>query len=84
MCRVLGVSRSGYYAYLRRGLSQRRGEYERLMTKIREIWTSRRSVYGPPRITAELGGSAVTVKVTQEGGEATVVAVSGKGKSREA
>lgn len=54
MCRVLGVSRSGYYEYLRRGLSRRREENQRLLTKIREIWEWSRKVYGYPRITAEL------------------------------
>lgn len=54
MCRVLGVSRSGYYRYLRRGLSKRREESERLLVRIREIWGARRRVYGSPRITAEL------------------------------
>ena len=54
MCRVLGVSRSGYYKHLGRGLSPRRQENERLVTRIREIWGVRRRVYGSPRITAEL------------------------------
>ena len=54
MCRVLGVSRSGYYEYLRRGLSRRHEENQRLLTKIREIWEWSRGVYGCPRITAEL------------------------------
>ena len=54
MCRVLGVSRSGYYAYLRRGLSRRHEENRSLLTKIREIWDWSRGVYGSPRITAEL------------------------------
>jgi putative transposase len=54
MGRVLGVSRSGYYRYLRRGLSRRREENERLLVRIREIWGARRKVYGSPRITAEL------------------------------
>ena len=54
MCRVLGVSRSGYYAYLRRGLSLRYAENRSLLTKIREIWEWSRRVYGSPRITAEL------------------------------
>jgi putative transposase len=54
MSRVLGVSRSGYYRYLRRGLSRRREEDERLLARIREIWQARRKVYGSPRITAEL------------------------------
>jgi len=54
MCRVLGASRSGYYTHLRRGLSPRREENERLTARIREIWAARRKVYGSPRITAEL------------------------------
>jgi transposase InsO family protein len=54
MCRVLGVSRSGYYVYLRRGLNRRHEENRSLLTKIQEIWESSRGVYGSPRITAEL------------------------------
>ena len=54
MCRVLGVSRSGYYAYLRRGLNRRHEQNRSLLTKIREIWEWSRGVYGSPRITAEL------------------------------
>jgi transposase InsO family protein len=54
MCRVLGVSRSGYYAYLRRGLSPRYAAERVLLTKIREIWEWSRRVYGSPRVTAEL------------------------------
>ena len=59
MCRVLGVSRSGYYTHLRRGLSPRREENERLTARIREIWAARRKVYGSPRITAELCSEGV-------------------------
>jgi putative transposase len=54
MCRVLGVSRSGYYSYLRRGLSQRNEENKRFLTKIKEIWKWSRGIYGSPRITAEI------------------------------
>ena len=54
MCRVLGVSRSGYYRYLRRGLSQRHEEARSLLTKIQEIWQWSRKLYGSPRVTAEL------------------------------
>ena len=54
MCRILGVSRSGYYRHLRRGLSRRQEENERLLVRIWEIWGARRKVYGSPRITAEL------------------------------
>ncbi len=54
MCRVLGVSRSGYYSYLRRGLSRRHEENRRLVEKIKQIWHEVRGVYDSPRITAEL------------------------------
>ena len=54
MCRVLGISRSGYYRYLRRGLSRRHEEARSLLTKSREIWEVSRKVYGSPRVTAEL------------------------------
>ena len=53
MCRILGVSRSGYYSYLRRGLSQRNQENKRFVTKIKEIWKWSCGTYGSPRITAE-------------------------------
>ena len=54
MCRILEVSRSGYYSYLRRGLSLRNEENKRFVTKIKEIWKWSRGIYGSPRITAEL------------------------------
>ena len=59
MCRVLEVSRSGYYAYLRRGLSLRYAENRSLLTKIREIWEWNRRVYGSPPITAELRAQGI-------------------------
>jgi putative transposase len=54
MCRVLGVSRSGYHAWARRPPSARAREDERLTARIREIHRANRRVYGSPRIHAEL------------------------------
>jgi putative transposase len=54
MCRVLGVSRSGFHAWQRREPSARRREDERLLARIREIHALNRRVYGSPRIHAEL------------------------------
>ena len=54
MCRVLGVSRSGYYAWRTRPPSaaeQRRGE---LTERVREIHAEVRQRYGSPRMHAEL------------------------------
>lgn len=54
MCRVLGVSTSGYYAWLRRSLSARAREDEVLRKRIATIHASSRGTYGAPRILAEL------------------------------
>jgi putative transposase len=54
MCRVLGVSRSGYHAWQRRRPCRRALEDERLTERIREIHKDNRRVYGSPRVHAEL------------------------------
>ena len=54
MCRVLGVSRSGFHAWQRRPRSARALEDARLTERIREIHRANRKVYGSPRIHAEL------------------------------
>jgi transposase-like protein len=54
MCRLLGVSRSGFHAWENRPLSARAREDERLLERIREIHETNRKVYGSPRIHAEL------------------------------
>jgi putative transposase len=55
MCRVLGVSRSGFHAWVKRPPSARAVEDERLTERIREIHAERhRRVYGSPRMWLEL------------------------------
>lgn len=54
MCRVLGVSRSGYYAWRRKPVSVREEENEKLVLEIREIHERSRGTYGSPRVHAEL------------------------------
>lgn len=54
MCRVLCVSRSGYYSWLRRPPSERSIENERLVARIRVIHAQSRETYGSPRVHAEL------------------------------
>jgi putative transposase len=53
-CRVLGVSRSGYYDWLGRPDSVRAQENELLLTQIRQIHAESRGTYGSPRVHAEL------------------------------
>jgi putative transposase len=54
MCKVLGVSRSGYYAWRKRKPGKRWNENELLLGRIQEIHEKNRRVYGSPRITEEL------------------------------
>jgi len=54
MSRVLSVSRSGYYLFLKAMTSNRENENERLLVKIKEIHYESRRTYGSPRIHAEL------------------------------
>lgn len=61
LCRVLRVSRSGYYAWKERSLSSRAVEDKRLLTRIKEIHEESRSSYGAPRIHAELQDEQVKV-----------------------
>ena len=54
MCRVLGVTRSGFYAWLERAPSDRAREDQRLLIEVRVIHSEARSCYGSPRVHAEL------------------------------
>ena len=53
-CRLLGVSRSGYYAWAANAPSQRALEDAWLIERIRAIHKDHRGVYGSPRIHADL------------------------------
>jgi transposase InsO family protein len=61
MCRVLGVSPSGFWAWLGRGPSERSLGDAELTRRIRAIHERSRGTYGSPRIHAELveGGQHV-------------------------
>lgn len=54
MCRVLGVSRSGYYAWCQRPVSPRKMADDLLLAQIQQSYQQSRQTYGSPRIHAEL------------------------------
>ena len=54
MCRVLGVHRSGYYAWLRAPTSQRDREDQRLLGLAKHHWLASGGVYGYRKITLDL------------------------------
>ncbi len=59
LCRVLGVSPSGYYAWCDRPLSARAQADQVLLVQIRAIHEQSRGIYGAPRIHAELQAQGV-------------------------
>lgn len=54
MCRLLGVSSSGFYAWRARGASCRQREDARLLKRIRAIFADSGQTYGSPRVHAVL------------------------------
>jgi putative transposase len=54
LCELLGVSRSGFYAWQSRPPSDRALSDAWLLERIREIHAANRGVYGAPRVHAEL------------------------------
>ena len=62
MCRLLGVSPSGYYAWMKRRPSRRAETDAALIGEIRAAHAASRGTYGAPRIHAELTAKGVRVR----------------------
>jgi transposase InsO family protein len=60
-CKILLVSTSGYYAWLKRPPSVRKTENERLWQKIKKHWEASRKTYGRHRLTKTLRGEGERV-----------------------
>jgi transposase InsO family protein len=60
-CRVLGVSRSGFYAARTRPRSRRAREDVRLAVRVRESHERSRRTYGSPRVHADLAAAGEQV-----------------------
>lgn len=61
MCRLLGVSASGYYAWRNRPTSARSQADAVLLARIKAIHAASRKTYGAPRIHAELAAEGIAV-----------------------
>jgi len=59
MCDALEISVSGFYAWRKREPSQHRREDAKLAEKIKEVFQCNRSIYGSPRIHAELRAQGI-------------------------
>lgn len=63
MCRVLQVSRSGYYAWVDRPPSERQKRRDELVAQIRAAHADSAGTYGSPRVQMELAEQKVDVCV---------------------
>ncbi len=61
MARVLTVSRSGFYAWLRRSPSARKNNDEKIKPLVRAVHEFSRKTYGPRRIQSELADNGVII-----------------------
>ena len=61
MCRVLGISTSGYYAWRKREPSDRAREDARVRSRISDSHRASRGTYGSPRILADLQEAGIRV-----------------------
>ena len=61
LCRLIGVSPSGFYAWTKRPPSARSLADDELVARIRTIHAESRGTYGAPRIHAELAAGGVAV-----------------------
>jgi len=63
LCRVLDVTTSGYYAWVKSPVSPRQQEEERLELEIRAAHKRTRQTYGPERLQRDLSDNGVVVGV---------------------
>ena len=61
MCRLLGVSPSGYYAWTKRQPSRRTRTDAALVAEIRAAHAASRGIYGAPRIHVDLAAKGIRV-----------------------
>jgi putative transposase len=67
MCRVLGLSPSGSYAWLTRPVSRREVAHARLVEEMRRVHPFSRQSYGRPRMYAELRDEGLLVNPKRVG-----------------
>ena len=61
LCRVIGVSKSGYYAYLKREKRPVSNEDKKLLAHIKRVYKVNSGTYGAKRISKELKSKGMIV-----------------------
>jgi putative transposase len=60
MANAFQLSRSGYYAWVKRADSPRKRDNQKLVEQIKVVYYQSRSIYGSPRVTAQLHREGVS------------------------
>jgi transposase InsO family protein len=82
LCRVLEVTRSGYYAWLTREPSERTVRQEQLAVKVQAVHRASGATYGSPRVHQELQAQGETVNVKTVAKAMKVAGIRGQQKKR--
>lgn len=61
MCEILGVSRSGYYQWLKRPISRQGKKRQALSEKVKYVYDDSERRYGSPKIMETLQGDGISV-----------------------
>ena len=67
LCQLLGVTRSGYYAWCCGSETSRDANNRKLAVEIKVVFEAKRGRYGSPRITEELRNNEDALVATPEG-----------------
>jgi putative transposase len=65
MCRVLGVSASGFYDWLDRPQSAMEQSNARLLGRIKEVFAASDATYGSPRVVLDLRDAGETCSLNR-------------------
>ena len=82
LCKVMQVSRGGYYNWKNREPSARDREREKLIPKVREIHKKSRGTYGSRRVAQELQSSGTTCGKHKAGTLMKLAGVAAKTKKK--
>jgi transposase InsO family protein len=82
MCRVIGASRSGYYAWKRQPQSKRQKENEKILMYIKESHKNSRRAYGSPRITKDIQARGTRCSENRVARLMRIHSITGKAKKK--
>ncbi|NHN35616.1 IS3 family transposase [Paenibacillus agricola] len=61
MCRIMNVSRSGYYKWLGRPESNRERQHKEWTGQVKEVYERSRQIYGSPKVTQQLKKNGISI-----------------------